>query len=161
MVVLEGRTMLELLGPEECWRRLAQAPIGRIGVIVDSAPEIYPINFAVQDDSIVFRTDAGAKLRGLERSPSVAIEVDGVDPLDRTGWSVLVKGRATRITDPDEVRAAMALDLDLWAPGMKSRWIRVLPTEVTGRAIRPRGSTPRRAPAIERRYDDRAPAPRT
>lgn len=143
MVVVEGRTMLELLPEEECWRRLAAAAVGRIAVVVDGAPEVYPVNFAVQDRTLVLRTDTGSKLRGLDRSPRVAIEIDGVDALSRTGWSVLVKGTASRITDPEEVRAAMALPLELWAPGMKTRWIRIRPTEVTGRAIRPRGGTGR------------------
>lgn len=138
MAVLEGRTMLELLNPDECWRRLATAPIGRIAVIVDSAPEVYPVNFAVDGDSVVFRTDHGSKLRGLDRSPSVAFQVDGIEPRSRTGWSVLLKGRATPITDPEEVRHVMGLHVDLWAPGAKSRWIRIRPGVVTGRAIHPR-----------------------
>lgn len=138
MAVLEGRTMLEMLTPDECWRRVAAAPIGRIGVLVDSAPEIYPVNFKVDGDSVVFRTDAGSKLRGLDKSPSVAFQVDGIDPVSKTGWSVLLKGRATPVTDGEEVRRLMAMHLDLWAPGTKSRWIRIRGL-VTGRAIHPRG----------------------
>lgn len=139
MTVLEGRTMLELLNHDECWARIAQAPIGRIGVLIDSAPEIYPVNFAVDGQSVVFRTDGGSKLRGLDRSPTVAFQVDGIDPNTRIGWSVLLKGHATPITDPDEVRHVMGLELDLWAPGAKTRWIRIRPRVITGRAIHPRG----------------------
>ena len=138
MVVLEGRTLLELLDPAECWRRIATAPIGRIAVLVDSAPEIYPVNFAVDGQSVVFRTDGGSKFRGLDRSPSVAFEVDGVDPSTNTGWSVLIKGQASRIADLAELRAVLELPLELWAPGTKTRWIRIRPAEITGRAIYPR-----------------------
>jgi nitroimidazol reductase NimA-like FMN-containing flavoprotein (pyridoxamine 5'-phosphate oxidase superfamily) len=140
MAVLEGRTMLEVLNPHECWRRLANAPIGRLAVMVDSAPEIYPVNFTVDDGSVVFRTDPGSKLRGLDRSPSVAFQVDGIDPQSRTGWSVLLKGRAEPITSGEDVRRLMGLHLDLWAPGTKSRWIRIRPGVVTGRAIHPRAA---------------------
>jgi nitroimidazol reductase NimA-like FMN-containing flavoprotein (pyridoxamine 5'-phosphate oxidase superfamily) len=139
MAVVEGRSMLELLNPNECWDRVADAPIGRIAVIVDGAPEIYPVNFAVDAGTVVFRTAIGSKLRGLDRSPSVAMEVDGIEPLSRTGWSVLIKGRATVITDPEEVRRALTLDLEVWAPGMKTRWIRLTPREITGRGIRSTG----------------------
>ena len=71
MVVIDGRTWSEHLRPAVCWSLLAGERIGRLGVLVDSAPEIYPVNFAVDDETIVFRTDPGSKLRGLVRSPSV------------------------------------------------------------------------------------------
>jgi hypothetical protein len=45
---------IEQLSDEECWRLLADAPVGRIGVIVDDAPEIYPVNHLVDDAPIVF-----------------------------------------------------------------------------------------------------------
>ena len=104
MGAVDGRTWLEHLSPAECWRLLASTPVGRIGVLNDSAPEIYPVNHIVDRETIVFRTDAGDKLRGLTRSPAVCYEVDGIVPGDATGWSVLVKGRAVEVDDPDEVR---------------------------------------------------------
>jgi hypothetical protein len=94
MGAVDGRTWLEHLSPAECWRLLASTPVGRIGVLNDSAPEIYPVNHVVDRETIVFRTDAGGKLRGLTRSPAVCYQVDGIVLADATGWSVLVKGRA-------------------------------------------------------------------
>jgi uncharacterized protein len=135
MVVIDGRTWLEHLNPGECWDLLAATPVGRVGVLNDSAPEIYPVNHAVDRRTIVFRTDPGSKLRGLVRSPAVCYEVDAVDPADATGWSVLVKGRAVELRDADELRAAAALPLRYWTLGDKAHWIRILPDEVTGRRI--------------------------
>ena len=106
MGVVDGRTWMELLPPPECWQLLSHRPVGRIGVLVDSAPEIYPVNFAVDEETIVFRTDPGSKLRGLDRSPSVCFEVDSIDVDDHTGWSVLVKGRAVEVTSADDKRRA-------------------------------------------------------
>jgi nitroimidazol reductase NimA-like FMN-containing flavoprotein (pyridoxamine 5'-phosphate oxidase superfamily) len=106
-----------------------------VGVLVDSAPEIYPVNFVVEDRSIVFRTDPGSKLRGLERSPSVSFEIDEFDTDDCTGWSVLVKGVAAKITEGAQVRRAQALELQPWPIGRKAHWIRIAPAEVTGRRI--------------------------
>jgi uncharacterized protein len=140
MTVVDGRTWLEHLGPPACWRLLSAEGIGRIGVIVDSAPEIYPVNHVVYGESIVFRTDVGTKLRGLERSPSVCFQIDGVDLVDHTGWSVLVKGSATVVVDPDELRVTNALPLRYWALGVKDHWVRVRPSEVTGRRIHAMGS---------------------
>lgn len=126
---------IEHLGVEECWALLSQTPVGRIGVLVDSAPEIYPVNHLVDQATIVFRTDPGGKLRGLDRSPSVSYEVDGTDSEAETGWSVLVKGRAAEVHATPELRRLAALPLRPWAGAVKSRWIRIEPVEVTGRRI--------------------------
>ena len=135
MVLLDGRTWLELIPPAECWKLLSGTPVGRVGVLVDSAPEIYPVNFVVDEETIVFRTDPGNKLRELERSPSICFEVDEIDVEDGTGWSVLVKGRAVELTDGEELRRAAKLPLHFWALGEKAHWIRIRPVEVTGRRI--------------------------
>ncbi|HEY7042250.1 MAG TPA: pyridoxamine 5'-phosphate oxidase family protein [Nocardioidaceae bacterium] len=135
MGVIDGRTWLEHLSKAECWKLLALHPVGRIGVLVDSAPEIYPVNHVVDRGTIVFRTDPGTKLRGLDRSPSVCYEVDGLSLEERAGWSVLVKGRAVELTSSDELRAAQELPLCFWSVGEKAHWIRIVPREVTGRRI--------------------------
>ena len=135
MATIDARTWLEHLSPGECWRLLAATPVGRIGVLNDSAPEIYPVNHVVDRDTILFRTDPGSKLRGLLHSPAVCYQVDGIDPTDATGWSVLVKGRAVELHDPDALRDAAALPLRYWALGDKAHWIRIVPHEITGRRI--------------------------
>jgi nitroimidazol reductase NimA-like FMN-containing flavoprotein (pyridoxamine 5'-phosphate oxidase superfamily) len=114
---------------------LARCSVGRVGVLVDSAPEVYPVNHVVDEQTIVFRTNSGNKLRGIDRSPSVCYEVDALDLEDHTGWSVLVKGRATELVDEDEVAHAQQLPLAFWALGTKSHWVRIVPREITGRRI--------------------------
>ena len=135
MAVIDGRNWLERLSSRLCWDLLASTPIGRVGVLNDSAPEIYPVNHVVDEGTIVFRTDPGSKLRGLLRSPAVCFEVDGVDPDAATGWSVLVKGMATEIHHPDDLRRIAELPLRYWTVGDKAHWIRISPAEVTGRRI--------------------------
>jgi nitroimidazol reductase NimA-like FMN-containing flavoprotein (pyridoxamine 5'-phosphate oxidase superfamily) len=135
MAIIDPKTWLEHIPVLECWELLGSTPVGRIGVLVDSAPEIYPVNHVVDGQSIVFRTERGEKLRGLERSPSVCFEVDGYDPDERTGWSVLVKGRAHEVTAAEDERRLLRLDLRYWSVGPKPRWIRIEPIEVTGRRI--------------------------
>lgn len=135
MAVIDGRTWLEHLTIEECWDKLARESVGRIGVLVDSAPEIYPINFLVDGRSIVFRTDPGGKLRGLDQSPAVCFEVDHLDPQDQTGWSVVVKGRAKELTASEDRNAVEHLPLKFWPLGEKTHWVRIRAIEVTGRRI--------------------------
>jgi nitroimidazol reductase NimA-like FMN-containing flavoprotein (pyridoxamine 5'-phosphate oxidase superfamily) len=126
---------VEHLGDDECWRLLESTSVGRIGVLVDSAPEVYPMNYAVMGRSLLFRTDEGNKLRGLERSPSVCFEIDDMDADRHTGWSVLVKGTAIELTDPGDIDRARSLPLELWSIGNKSHWFTIEPTEATGRRI--------------------------
>jgi nitroimidazol reductase NimA-like FMN-containing flavoprotein (pyridoxamine 5'-phosphate oxidase superfamily) len=142
MVVIDGRTGLEQLSVPACWALLAGSEMGRLGVVVDGGPEIYPVNFVVDGEHLAFRTAGGGKLRGLERSPAVCFEVDGVDLDERSGWSVLVKGRAEVVRDAETSRRLAASELRYWAPGEKAQWVRVAAREVTGRRIfRPAGPT--------------------
>jgi nitroimidazol reductase NimA-like FMN-containing flavoprotein (pyridoxamine 5'-phosphate oxidase superfamily) len=132
---IDQPSWMEYLGPPECWSLLSLHPVGRVGVLVDGAPEVYPVNHAVDGATIVFRTDPGNKLRALERSPLVCFEADGLNLDALTGWSVLVKGRAVEIVAPEELEQAERLPLRFWALGDKSHWIRIVPDEITGRRI--------------------------
>jgi nitroimidazol reductase NimA-like FMN-containing flavoprotein (pyridoxamine 5'-phosphate oxidase superfamily) len=134
----DSRTWLELLGPSACWELLAGCPVGRLGIVTDNRPEVFPVNFAVDDRSIVFRTEPGTKLGAFAHNPSVCFEVDEIDVADRTGWSVLVKGVAGEITDAAERRRAEQLYLEFWARGQKTHWVRVVADEITGRRIHAR-----------------------
>jgi uncharacterized protein len=135
MTVSDGPAWIEHLDRAACWSLMATAPLGRIGVLNNSAPEIYPVNHMVDRHSIVFRTDPGSKLHGLLRSPAVCYEVDGIEVSRGTAWSVLVKGRAVEIRDRDELRIVAALPLRPWGLGDKVHWIRIVSEEVTGRRI--------------------------
>lgn len=126
---------VEHLDTDRCWALLSRAPVGRIGVLVDTAPEIYPVIHVVDGSSIVFRSDPSSKLRGLARSPAVSFEVDGTDAEAETDWSVLVKGRAVEVQEPSELRRLGALPLRYWGVGEKPHWIRIVPAEITGRRI--------------------------
>ena len=141
MGIIEGRTWLEIMNPTECWDLLGREEIGRLAVLVDGVPEIYPVNFVLDGHTVLFRTDPGSKLRGLVRSPTVCFEVDGVDAVTELGWSVMLKGKASELSAASDAAAAHKLPLHYWAHGDKTHWIRIDPSEVSGRRIyRPRSS---------------------
>ena len=142
--VIDARTLLEHVPPDECWELLASARVGRIGVVVDGAPEVYPLNFVVDGRSVVFRTDPGNKLSSLRRNPLVCVEIDGFDFEAHTGWSVLLKGRVSEVSDAVELRELAELPLRFWTEGQKSHWMRIEPTQVvTGRRLdKPREGAP-------------------
>ncbi|HLM63097.1 MAG TPA: pyridoxamine 5'-phosphate oxidase family protein [Acidimicrobiales bacterium] len=152
----DDAAILVPLPAEECWRLLGGAPIGRIGVITRHEPEIYPVNHIVDRETIVFRVGPSDALLGLSMHPRVSFEVDGVDPDRRTGWSVLVKGEAEVHYEPDALRRPTTQPVEPWPDGDRTRWIRILPTEITGRRIRRTGG----APVDEARTESgAAPAP--
>jgi uncharacterized protein len=135
MTVIDGRTWMEHLSTESCWELLKTTPVGRVVVMVDGAPEVYPVNFVVDGRSVAFRTAPGTKLRGLDRFPTTCFEADVIDAELHAGWSVMIKGRAVDVTTADERARLESLPLTLWTAGNKDRWVRIRPTEVTGRRI--------------------------
>jgi nitroimidazol reductase NimA-like FMN-containing flavoprotein (pyridoxamine 5'-phosphate oxidase superfamily) len=128
----------------ECFELLARAQIGRVAVVDDRGPVVFPVNFVLDRHMVVFRTDEGTKLGAAARGSRVAFEVDGTDAATHTGWSVVVRGEAVEVTGPAELTRLRTLPLSPWAPGAKSRYVRILPAKLTGRRIaRPAGPSDR------------------
>src|SRR5215216_1509660 len=80
-------------------------------------PSIIPVNYLLDDDKVVIRTDAGSKLAAALRGAPVAFEVDGVDETRQVGWSVVVRGRAEELTDEDKLAELRQTPLLAWHPG--------------------------------------------
>jgi nitroimidazol reductase NimA-like FMN-containing flavoprotein (pyridoxamine 5'-phosphate oxidase superfamily) len=126
---------MEELDQDECRRLLAERHVGRLAVPDFGGPMIFPVNYVVDEDLIVFRTDPGSKLDAATEGEAVAFEVDAVDEATRTGWSVVVRGVLAEITDPADLARLRALPLYPWAPGRKTRYVRVRPLGISGRRI--------------------------
>ncbi|MEO8829016.1 pyridoxamine 5'-phosphate oxidase family protein [Lapillicoccus sp.] len=122
----------------QCWELLRTAVVGRLAVVVDGQPDIFPVNYVVDHGSVVFRTAAGTKLAAT-KGREVAFEADGYDTSEGTAWSVVVKGRATAIREMNESISALSLPLLPWQEGNKPYFIRVDYTSVTGRRLRVAG----------------------
>ena len=125
---------LENVPREECLALLASQVIGRVAVAdFNAAPLVVPVNYVLDGEDVVFRTDYGSKFRlaVLGEAP-VSFEIDGLDPGRRSGWSVLLQGTASEL--PEE--AGRRLRLQPWAPGSKTHWVRIVPDSITGRRIR-------------------------
>jgi nitroimidazol reductase NimA-like FMN-containing flavoprotein (pyridoxamine 5'-phosphate oxidase superfamily) len=137
-MTIDPRTWLEILGTDACWELLGRSAVGRLAVVADNRPEIYPVNYALDGRTIVFRTDVGSKLAALDGNPNVCFEIDSVDKPSRSGWSVMVQGQAKAVRDPGELAVLHALPLDFWAVGDKPDFVRIVPTVVSGRRIHPR-----------------------
>ncbi len=127
---------LEVLDRDECLRLLGEAVIGRVGVSSGALPRVLPVNFRLDGDRILIRTGRGTKLDAATANAVVAFEVDDIDPVDQTGWSVLVTGVAREVTDPAELAAVRAAPLARWAPqGPDDRLMAISTELVDGRRI--------------------------
>jgi len=128
---------IETLNRSECLNYLATSTIARVGLLVDGRPEVLPVNYALDGETILFRTAKDTVLHQASLS-IVAIEVDRIDEVQHTGWSVLIQGVARDLgdaIDPTSERIKR-LTLITWAPGGRDRWFRVDPDKMTGRRIR-------------------------
>ena len=97
---------LEELTIDECWDVLGRRSVGLLAVSINNRPDIFPVNYRVDDETIVIRTAAGIKLAAAAMNQHVAFEVDELDDMRHTGSSVVVRGMAVEIEALDELLEA-------------------------------------------------------
>jgi nitroimidazol reductase NimA-like FMN-containing flavoprotein (pyridoxamine 5'-phosphate oxidase superfamily) len=118
------------VGADECMALLRRCTVGRLAVNqAHLGPFVVPVNYVMDRDAIVFRTDEGTKLRAL--GEAISFQIDGIDHAHGTGWSVLARGVAYE-ADDWEVRH---LQLTPWVDGARAHWVRFVVGLVTGRRI--------------------------
>lgn len=132
---MQGRAM-ETLDRDECIKLMERHPagVGRVA-LAGPRPVIFPVNYAIDRGSVVFRTDPGTKFHAAVHNSYVAFEVDWVEPTWKLGWSVVVRGQAHVVTDPDEIERASRLPLLPWAEGDKEHFVRIDTTLISGRRL--------------------------
>lgn len=124
---------IESLSKDQCWELLSEQVIGRLAVVVEDHPDIFPINYAVDKDSLVFRTAEGTKLYGSTSHTPVAFEIDGYDSPTEQAWSVVLRGIVLKIRAGAELVEAGALTLEPWQGGNKNHLMRIRPLSLSGR----------------------------
>ena len=128
---------LLLLDRDECLGLLGRSTFGRIGVTVGALPAVLPVNYRLVDEQIVFRTGRGTKLDAATCNSIVAFEVDDVDPMSHTGWSVMVTGEARKVTDAEELATLEDAHVPHWAPTDGEATVSIATTLLSGRRIGP------------------------
>ncbi|MDA8040428.1 MAG: pyridoxamine 5'-phosphate oxidase family protein [Actinomycetota bacterium] len=121
---------------DECVELLSSHHFGRLAVVVEGRPVVFPVNYEFSEGRIVIRTDPGVMLDAATLA-SVAFEIDEVDVASRSGWSVVVQGFSQDVTDAvDPVSELLrAVPVDPWAPGTRTHWIRIEARLVSGRRL--------------------------
>lgn len=121
-----------LLTTERCWELLRADELGRLAFRMSDEVHLVPINYAVDGDTILFRTAGGNKLLGVTMHPEVVFEIDSYDH-DRA-HSVIVRGIARRLEEDEEHRAEN-VPLRPWVNTPKYNVVEIRPTEITGRVF--------------------------
>lgn len=118
------------LTAEESWDLLRQNEFGRLAFHLLNEVHITPINYAVSDERLVFRTAEGSKLLAITMNEDVAFEIDQYT--DDTATSVVARGRATEL-EGSAAYVADQLPLRPWVPTQKFHVVAINVTELTGR----------------------------
>ena len=132
MTTFEANPVVELID-RDSWNLLASVALGRLATSVAGQPEIFPVNFVVQQHTILLRTAEGTKLLNALVNEQVAFEADDHDVEE--GWSVVVKGRAYVLGASEFAEAERGQVLP-WTTTPKNRFIRIVPVEISGRRFR-------------------------
>ena len=129
MAVDEGP--VTVVGDDEAWKLLGSVSLGRLVTYFGGQLEIFPVNFAVQNGTLLFRTAEGTKLFTTVMNDQVLFEVD--DHTAAEGWSVVVRGTAQLLASAEDIRKAEATQLLPWVPTVKLRYVRITPSEISAR----------------------------
>ncbi|OBG92817.1 pyridoxamine 5'-phosphate oxidase [Mycobacterium sp. E3251] len=125
---------VSILSVNECWELLAGVTLGRLVTSVGNQPEIFPVNYVVQRNTVLFRTAEGTKLVSTAINNRVLFEVDDHNVAE--GWSVIIKGTARSCRSNEEIREAERAQVLPWTATEKSHFVRIVPESVTGRRFR-------------------------
>ncbi|MBK8867010.1 MAG: pyridoxamine 5'-phosphate oxidase family protein [Dermatophilaceae bacterium] len=122
---------IEQMSTQECWEVLDRERFGRLAVAVQGEPDIFPINFLVDNGTLLMRTAAGTKLTELVINAAVAVEADGRDGDE--AWSVIVKGLARMVDSFSETYADDEKHLETWLPSDKPIYVEITVRDISGR----------------------------
>ena len=134
--------VIEELDEDQCLKLISEGGIGRIAYVGRFGPAVLPVNYALQDGAVVFRTAANGPLdedlrTGIaDAEYKVAFEIDEIDLAAQSGWSVLIQGPAHHVTRAEE-EAVRRAGVESWAPGDRELFVRIIPSRITGRRVGP------------------------
>jgi uncharacterized protein len=127
----------EAMSRQQCLDLIESHHLGRVAWQAADLPQILPVSYAMHQGSAYFRTAPDSILAELTQPTSVALEVDDLDQQNRSGWSIVMHGRTSAVSEPDALAALSASEsLVPWASGNRTLLIRIRPERVSGRVVR-------------------------
>ncbi|MGF1599388.1 MAG: pyridoxamine 5'-phosphate oxidase family protein [Acidimicrobiales bacterium] len=132
---LTARSGVKALTEQECRTHLARHVVARLAFIDHDRPVVVPVNYSIQGHDIFLRSLSGAKVAAAERGEIVCLEIDALDEMSHSGWSVVVHGPLTVITDPEMLRVAWHNDPNPWVDAHHWRWLHLRTQTISGRLV--------------------------
>ena len=125
-------THLSTISPDRRLALLGSVPFGRVVFTHRALPAIRPVNHIVDNGNIIIRSSLGSGITGAAGDGMVvAYEADAIDPDSRTGWSVVVTGKARLVEDPDDLARYEEI-LEPWVDGRMDCVVSIPTDLVTG-----------------------------
>ncbi|MCD4525115.1 pyridoxamine 5'-phosphate oxidase family protein [Nocardioides sp. cx-173] len=124
---------VEDLTLEECWELLELEEFGRLAYRLVDEVHIVPINYLVDNRSLLFRTASGNKLLAAALQSDVAFEIDWHDL--EGAWSVVARGVLRRLEEDEQGRADDLAGRP-WVSTPKYDVVELIPVAVTGKRFR-------------------------
>lgn len=90
---------LGALSPQECLRLLAVPGEAQVNLTRHPLPEPLPLGFELEDDTLLLRPEAAGPLVVALVEADLTVEVGTTDRYARSGWRVVVTGRAEATGD--------------------------------------------------------------
>ncbi|GLX16610.1 hypothetical protein Slala02_10500 [Streptomyces lavendulae subsp. lavendulae] len=128
-------SVLVPLDETECRRLLNTCGVGRIAVFTPEGPAVLPVNYLIAGSDIAFRTAAEA-VTARAAGTEAAFEIDNIDDVTASGWSVLAVGELAAVTGPHEIHHLNTTARSHpWAGGPRDHWMKLTPVRITGRRL--------------------------
>lgn len=141
---------VEDIAPAEMHALLQRESFGHLGCARDGRPYVVPMNYAYDGKELYFFTTEGMKTQFIGTNPQVCFQVEEIT--DNTHWlSVMVIGKAERLTRAEEMQRAMKLiternpsltpaisatELDALGRAVHIALYRIIPELIDGRRTR-------------------------
>lgn len=129
---MNDESPVQILTEEESWEFLRSQEFGRLAFHLVGEVHIVPVNYAVDGETLLFRTAEGDKLLGIVMNDDVAFEIDQYD--ETTARSVIVRGKARKLEEDEEHRVDQ-VPLRPWVTELKYNVVELAPTSISGRAF--------------------------
>lgn len=117
----------------DAWHLLSRADVARVAWYDGARVLVVPVNCVIADGALWFRTTPHAAIARAGAGKEVVVEADHLDAVDRTGWSVVLRA-VVELVDPQSALDAVS-ELCIWPDGTHDVYVRLEPTEVTGRRL--------------------------
>ena len=116
---------IDEMNSKEIHELLHQVGYGHLGCVHEGKPYVMPMYYYLEEEDIYLFTTVGMKTYDIDANPEICLQVEEInDPLH---WrSVIVSGRASRLTEHPDIDRAMHLIKErntTLSPAINRTWI--------------------------------------